>query len=213
MAITAGRMRNMWYPNQIAEYMTPAEVRGVRAGKIALGRDWTYGKEVVETIAGDAAQNPAAHSPSSKSRLDPNALTLDRQIGLFETLVPKTLEFHRQVIVPAQTEPEPKSKGPRTAAEDLLQIRLEEAKKRESTAIYGSVSTQDVYNAIRAVLDINDEASKVLLNEEDIRFSTEQLLVDDASRVKHIGTFAVDVSLKGATAPIRRTVKVLAQET
>jgi hypothetical protein len=47
------------------------------------------------------------------------------------------------------------------------------------------------------------------LTPEDIDFISEG---EERDRVKHLGTFEVDIRVKGATAAVRRTITVKAQE-
>ena len=77
--------------------------------------------------------------------------------------------------------------------------------------IYGSVSLGDVLNSIRAVLSNNDEASRVVLSEEDLHF--EGTAVEGVRSVlKRLGEFTVSIKTKGATQPVIRTVRVLEQK-
>ena len=78
-------------------------------------------------------------------------------------------------------------------------------------AIYGSVSLDDVLNSIRASLSNNDEASRVVLSEEDLVF---QGGVAEGARsvVKRLGEFTVAIRAKGAEESVTRTVRVLEQK-
>lgn len=70
---------------------------------------------------------------------------------------------------------------------------------------------------MKAVLAENEEASKVVFGEEDVRFvdvevegQTERLAETD--RVKHLGEFEVEVRIRGGGAAVKRVVRVVAQE-
>jgi hypothetical protein len=76
-------------------------------------------------------------------------------------------------------------------------------------AIYGSVSTADIASTIRAVLAEDAEGSRIVLGPEDITFAME---TEEKDRVKHLGTFEVDIRVKGAPEAVRRKITVNAQE-
>lgn len=80
-------------------------------------------------------------------------------------------------------------------------------------AIYGSVSTQDVVSAIKAVLASDNESIRVVLGPEDVSFvhATESEGSSDADRVKTLGEFEVAITVKGG-GPVSRLVRVHAQE-
>jgi hypothetical protein len=79
--------------------------------------------------------------------------------------------------------------------------------KAHADAIYGSVSTADVVQTIRGALAHNDEASRVILNEADVEFLSGHE-EDDASRVKQLGVFKIEIRLPGAVESIVRNIRV-----
>jgi hypothetical protein len=53
----------------------------------------------------------------------------------------------------------------------------------------------------------------VLITEDDVRFVEAGSGAEEAGKVvKHVGDFVVEIKVKGIEAPIRRLVKVHAQE-
>lgn len=84
--------------------------------------------------------------------------------------------------------------------------------KSNRTAIYGSVSTSDVALSIKALLAENEEASKVVISDEDVKFIGDVVADEDVGRVKHIGEFQIDIQVKGAATPVRRLVRVLEEK-
>ena len=62
----------------------------------------------------------------------------------------------------------------------------------------------------------NDEAGRVVFGEDEVRFMNvkddEGKDVVEADRVKHTGEYQVEVRVKGTDAPVRRTVRVLAEQ-
>jgi ribosomal protein L9 len=76
------------------------------------------------------------------------------------------------------------------------------------TAIYGSVSTQDVAQYIRETIAYNDEAAQIQLNETNVKI-VDPIEGDDATRIKHLGQYEVEITVKGADLVVRRKVAVL----
>ena len=79
--------------------------------------------------------------------------------------------------------------------------------------IYGSVSTMDISDSVRSILAQDEEAVRIVLGPEDVSIAEE---ADDDNgiepgRIKALGSFAVDIRVKGGEA-IRRTAIVRAQE-
>lgn len=129
---------------------------------------------------------------------------------LLETFVSPTIDFYRQPI-----EQESQSKERRmgaSGAADILTAAAMGSKPKSSNAIYGSVSIADLVSTIRGALAHNDEAARVILNEADIKFlsGNEE---DDASRVKQLGTFKVEILLPGAKTPLVRNIRIRAKQT
>ena len=79
--------------------------------------------------------------------------------------------------------------------------------------IYGSVSTADVSEAVKAILAQHEEGARVVLGSEDNTISgeSEEGSGIEPGRIKALGTFTVDIRVKGGE-PVRRTIIVKAQE-
>lgn len=78
------------------------------------------------------------------------------------------------------------------------------------TSIYGSVTTADVATSLKAVVAAQEEAGgHIAINDEDIRFVGD---VEDPTRVKRLGQFDIEISIKGLLENIVRQVHVLAEE-
>jgi formylmethanofuran dehydrogenase subunit D len=95
-----------------------------------------------------------------------------------------------------------KSKLP-ASVQAMLKASLPEA----PTPIYGSVSTQDVAQFIRDTVAYNDEAAQIQINENNLKF-VNPVDGDDATRIKHLGQYEVEISFKGAETTIRKRVSV-----
>lgn len=223
--ISMGRMRNEWFPRGVAEYVTQPELRTLKLSNTTVERDVEYG---VTDIAAELSKAKAEQENDEYADLrsgftvrkaaEVEKVTPERSIQLLDIFVPKTLDFYRQPIAeePKAPEPEPVEDAfGRGAAAELFaarQKRDEKLKAKEPTGIYGSVSTQDVLAAVRAAMENNDESARVLVTEADIKFVNAGTEVEEAGRVKHVGSFSVEIMIKGAEAGLRRTVRVHAQE-
>jgi len=119
----------------------------------------------------------------SLCRRNANNAQPEQAIRLLEALLPSKLQFHRAAIKPDS----------------------------QDHAIYGSVSTQDIVQSIRSELSYNNEAARVSLAEDDIKFLNLPE-GEDGRRVKRLGRFEVEISQKGTHRKLRRSVIVLGQE-
>lgn len=127
-------------------------------------------------------------------------------------MVPNRLDFYRTKI---EQEPQSSSEdAPSNRAGGLAEAFMAAKGQSQLThpnAIYGSVSLSDVLNSIRATLSNNDEASRVVLSEEDLSF--EGGVAEGARNVvKRLGEFTVSIQVKGATQPVIRNVRILEQK-
>lgn len=222
-----GRMRNEWFPSRTAEYVTQPELRQLRLTNTNMERDVEFG--VVDVAAQVQAASKASQqrqfeeeqtlqaSLTARAALEKERVVPARGMELINIFVPKTMDFFRQPIPEEPTEPEaneePVGKG---AVAELFAARQKrdekQAKSMATQAIYGSVSTADVAAAVRAAMENNDESARVLIAETDIKFVDTDQEVETLGRVKHVGSFPVEIMIKGAEAGLRRTVRVLPQE-
>lgn len=129
---------------------------------------------------------------------------------LINTFVPRTIEFARQAIEQENAGDSPRY-GASNAADILTAAAMASKPKQSANAIYGSVSTADIASTIKSALAHNDEAARVVLSENDIKFVTGHD-EDDSSRVKRMGNFRVEIQVPGAEAPLTRQVRVRARE-
>jgi hypothetical protein len=129
---------------------------------------------------------------------------------LLTTFIPPTIDFARQPIEEDKVQMKPRY-GVSDAADILSQVAMANKHKPAANGIYGSVSTVDIVATIKSALAHNDEAARVILTENDVRF-VEGHVEGDASRVKQLGTFKVEIMVPDADSPIIRTVRVRAKE-
>jgi ribosomal protein L9 len=125
-------------------------------------------------------------------------------------LLPLNIDFYRPPIV--STQPTPQRHSPSIPSTSAVSVAAQEAarpKASQKTSIYGSVTTADIAENIRAVLVEDNVGARVVLTSEDITFVEEG---EEKDRVKHLGVFEIDIRIKGAADNIRRTIKVNAQD-
>jgi len=141
-----------------------------------------------------------------------------RATELISDLLPTVIDFYRVPIPNPSTEKPQETytgnsgRAINTAASDLA-AASEPIPEVAPVAIYGSVSTQDVVSAIKAVLASDNDGVRVVLGPEDVSFvqSTESEGSNDIDRVKVLGEFEIAITAKGGS-PVSRTVRVHAQE-
>ena len=234
MPIARGAMRNSWFPEGVAEYVTAPELKTLRIKNVPMDRDFYFdGAQQATPASADVFSNSKSMSDAelreASAFLKPlpsemKKLTPERSVELVKIFVPPRMDFYRQPIA-EEKKPEPESpveekKRPQFggAAGDLLAARMRQSEKakEESSgprAIYGSVSTNDVLVALRAAMANNDEAARVVLHEDDVKFvNLPEMEGLEAERVKYIGDFIVEIRVRGAEQPVRRVVKIVPQE-
>src|SRR4051812_48977560 len=111
-------------------------------------------------------------------------------LGIF---VPKRLDFTRTAVEVVEEPPAPALPPSSSKAAQILAEVAEKARQKpkdEPRAIYGSVSNADVLTEIRTLLARNDEAARIQLHEDDIKFVTKKE-GEDSKRVKTLGEFEI----------------------
>lgn len=221
--MTRGEMRNRFFPMRVADYVTLPEQRILRAQEVVIERDYGFGRKEEEVAPEPAYVSPEPAALPRRQAPDVEMLSPQRSTELLEIFVGHRLDFYRQPILEevAAEEPEPEQSkreqrrqgSASNAAADLLASRtqvLPEKTAKATGAIYGSVSTHDILVAVRAAIATNDEAARVILTEQDIH------LLDEAAskegKLKMVGDFTVELRLKGSDVPVKRTVRVIPQE-
>jgi len=213
--ISVGQMRNRWFPRHVARYAVGDEVRAIKEGKIHVERDSEFKagvylhqlkleqrrnvKKVVEIAEKEARQVQRA----TVAKRPTEVLTPQRAIDLLHVLLPAKMEFFRTAIEKADQE-QKKSSIPKEVAAILSTANT------GPIPIYGSVSTSDIAINIKELVAYNDEAARVPLSDEDIRFIGLSEL-EEPTRVKHLGDYEIEISIKGTQDRVRRRMQVLAQ--
>lgn len=145
---------------------------------------------------------------------------------IMEASIPSHLIFYRTPIVnpepetPAQEAPIRLRRAASSAAAELEAASepLPKPPKPQLTTVFGSVSTADIAEAMKAALAQTNEGVRVVLGPEDITVLEKALEADgpeetgiEGDRLKALGDFQVEARVKGGEAVVR-TVSVRAQE-
>ena len=223
--VAPGRMRNIWYPGKRAEYVTAAQLRGM--DDVVIERDFTFGMEkeveAQEALKDDTAVEMQLLAVSRVSLGVSLVLTLmdlkpQRATELLDSLVPQYLDFYRPPIRTPEPEQDTTLLRTRTAASqaaaDFAAASAPDPKP-VPISIYGSVSTADIATNIKVALApkvaYDADVGRIVLSAEDIKLSHDDETAEDQERIKTLGDFQVDITVKGGQA-VRRTVRVKAQQ-
>ncbi|KAL9596236.1 MAG: hypothetical protein Q9219_005947 [cf. Caloplaca sp. 3 TL-2023] len=209
--ISPGRMRNTYFPSRKAEYVTAAHMRTMNPKDILVERDHSFGTEA-ERAKKLAAGGQAAGNESVDVRM--KLLTTKRTSELIEALVPPEIIFYRVPIINPEPGPQPQEPlGHSINAIGGEPIPTAPSPQPPITRIFGSVTSADIVDSMRAILAENEQGARVVLSPEEIRIveETNEEKGIEQDRLKALGAYAVEVRLKGMEA-IKRRVVIKAQE-
>ncbi|KUJ07979.1 uncharacterized protein LY89DRAFT_691294 [Mollisia scopiformis] len=222
IGVTAGVMRNIWYPKGMAEYVTAAkqEELGVKKDS-GLERDSTFRSNTeikverqsdMPEVKEEEVLRPPPPIPSlveevyrepQTPQIQLELMSPEKAKSILEDLLPPNLDFYRTTITI------PKKISPSISASAVIASgAARSAKSEESNKIHGSVSTSDIAANLKAILAEDEEGSRVVVSPEQISFVQE---TQDKDRVKQLGVFQIEIKLEGAGNPVRRTIQVNAQ--
>ncbi|KAF4553747.1 Hypothetical protein D9617_6g094790 [Elsinoe fawcettii] len=193
--ISQGHMRNTWSPLSIASYLSPAESRSVVTRNIPVQRDVLFMADALGT-RGMSKRRQAQIDAAVRAGGLISGTTDEEQKGqekvapAVRTVAPKRALELLGVLVPSR-----------------LDFRREV--QDGGRELFGSVSIGDVVEVVRDVLGENEEASRIVVGEEDVKFVEVQ---GDAGRIKTLGQYRVEIGIKGAEGKVSRTVRVLPVE-
>lgn len=205
--VPAGRMRNEFFPRRMAEYTTPALIKELGLEGQTFERDFSFGLKIAQNNkAEDDAIEPTPRAP----RVGLDLLKHDQATEKISKLLPGNIDFFRTPIN-ANTTPVQKRSPSLPASAQLSEAAggNKQAPAEDSKAIYGSVSTSDIAASIRAMLTEDPDAARIVLGPEDISFA---VATEESDRVKRLGTFEVDIKVKGSPKAVRRKITVNAQQ-
>ena len=136
-----------------------------------------------------------------------------------EAALPSHMIFYRSPITDAEPEvseaPAPRrAASPAAAVLDAASEPLKPPKTSLAT-IYGSVSSADIVDSMKAMLSRTEEGARVVLAAEDVKILVPegvepQSIGIEGDRLKALGEFQVEARVKGGEA-VMRIVSVRAQ--
>ncbi|KAI9887334.1 MAG: hypothetical protein M1823_000850 [Watsoniomyces obsoletus] len=194
--VAAGRMRNDWFPRRVAEYVTKVQLRELNMKEASFDRDVTFGmvQEIPETEEEEPMEVPL------------ELLSPERTTELLSQHVPPFMDFYRTPILHAAM-----------PSGELSSTSQSTAQPFERAAIYGSVSTADIANSIKALLANDKEGSRVVLTPENLRFvdvgdnadaSETDGTMAEVDRVKRLGSFNIRIQVHEDRDSIHRLIRV-----
>ena len=150
--------------------------------------------------------------------------------AILSRLLPPSIVFFRTPITVSSPtpvlSPTPKRMSPSLSSGAFLSAAAEAAAKEsiakvqaaqqipvvvptERTGIYGAVTTSDIAADLRAMLAEDKDGQYVSISAENISFVA---LAEEDNRIKHLGTFEIEIRLDNTSEIVRRSIKVNAQE-
>ncbi|KAF2225641.1 hypothetical protein BDZ85DRAFT_69214 [Elsinoe ampelina] len=209
--ISQGHMRNTWHPASIASYISPAERSSIQTRNIPVQRDVLFMAEAMAASGGmskrrqaaiDAAVRAAGGTMTASSPTPGEGEGDAAERGV----VGRGAGGGAQVQVQAV---------PAKRALELMSVlvpgRMDFRRQVQEggRGIFGSVSVGDVVERVRDVLGGNEEASRIVIGEEHVRFVETEA---EGGKVKTLGQFKVEIGVKGAEGTVARTVRVMPAE-
>ncbi|KAI4166137.1 MAG: hypothetical protein LQ342_000023 [Letrouitia transgressa] len=205
--VAAGRMRNIFYPQQKAEYITQVELRALKKKDVVIERDFKFGIE----------QESAASAEDREEvvEIETRLLPSKQATEIISTILPPKLVFYTSPIPNTESEVKPSEPSGRSinAIGGNIEPRSQDELVNKTTRIFGSVTTADIADSIKAMLAQNELGRRVVLGAEAI--STVKRSENDpgveADRLKALGEFDIEIRIKGGDV-VRRAVSVRAQD-
>jgi len=87
VSVARGKMRNIWWPNIMAEYVAASQLKKIPLSERILERDVTFRPDLAET----------------KPKPEIDLLSPTYTVSLLESFLPPTLQFSRPTVAPNET--------------------------------------------------------------------------------------------------------------
>ncbi|ESZ96448.1 hypothetical protein SBOR_3180 [Sclerotinia borealis F-4128] len=203
-------MRNYLYGRGFAVYATPTGSEDVGSRKTVALPDSTFGKGKTRVERAPdqekTIRNPSGIRKLNLQKVESELLSPELSTKLLSDLIPSCIEFYETPISIA-TLPV-KKLSPSLASSSSVSAAAISIAKPEKVSIYGSVSTTDIAVKMKTILAQDSEGKRIVFGPENIKFVQE---TDEQDRVKHLGTFEVDIQLKGFPDSVRKAIRINAQ--
>ncbi|CAK7216725.1 hypothetical protein SBRCBS47491_002925 [Sporothrix bragantina] len=202
LRVERGRMRNFWYPNGMAEYMTSARLAalGVPMADVIANRDPWF-------VAEKDGVPPEDEVDTGRQTMTLRSISAARAATLLETLLPSTLIFYRKPISADNAA----IFGSVSADDVAATLREVLQASGEEDALLMRVEPRDVRFVVPDAAAATPEQQQ---GAEDEQSST-------VDRIKALGRWEVDIVVRGSHSgsaetrnvePVRKTVEVVATQ-
>ncbi|MDI1492969.1 MAG: Fructose-bisphosphate aldolase 1 [Ramalina farinacea] len=232
--VAPGLFRNYWLPKRWASYLS---VSASKPKDIVAERDFSFGAHSKDTITppNDPSQ---ANAPQERKEGNKSVTTAaaraarvspERATEILDEQLPSQILFYRVPITEpssATTTETTPSPNPTTeqrrqhaspaaaalaAASSPTSPPIDVGHSLHAEPIFGSVSTSDIADSIKALLAQDEEGARIVLSAEEVTILTSEG-VEGGDRVKALGEFPIEVKMRGGRDTVRRIVSVTAVE-
>ncbi|KAJ4418554.1 hypothetical protein N0V85_001387 [Neurospora sp. IMI 360204] len=213
--IERGRMRNEWFPKNKAEYMTPARFQELGLTRDAIGE---VDRSFVILSALDAAARPKPEEQKTEKpvpevqipQVKVPDVTPETAHALLSELVPNTLTFHREPVPITIPQPKPAQEpkiSPLIARHAPASTPKTPSTNEAQRAIFGSVSSSDILNQIKALISGHEEASRIVLGPSSVKIVG---LAEDNDRIRHLGRWEIEIAVaRAGSLTVYKSVEIL----
>ncbi|KAA8631856.1 hypothetical protein SMACR_12605 [Sordaria macrospora] len=209
-----GRMRNEWFPKNKAEYMTPARFQELGLTRDAIGEvDRTFvimsaleaaTRKAPEELRMGEEPVPEIQTPQVKVQ----DVTPETAHALLSELIPDTLTFHREPVpipVPQPKLAEEPKISPLIARSAPTPTPQTPSSTKAEGAIFGSVSSTDILNQIKALISGHEDASRIVLRPSSVKIVG---LADGNDRITHLGRWDIEIAVATGLT-VRKSVQIV----
>lgn len=228
--VAPGLFRNYWLPKRWASYLSAS---ASKPKDIVAERDFSFGAHSKDTIT--PPNDPSQASVPQERREGNKSVTTaaaraalvspERALEILDEKLPLQILFYRVPITEpssaatTETTPSPNSTTePRrqhaspaaaalAAASSPASPPVNVGDSLHAEPIFGSVSTGDIADSIKALLAQEEEGARIVLGAEDVTILTGEG-VEGGDRVKALGDFRIEVRVRGGKDTMRRIVSV-----
>ncbi|KAL9101358.1 MAG: hypothetical protein Q9163_003381 [Psora crenata] len=188
-----------------------------KAQEVVAERDFSFGFEPTGDILTEPVRlTERARSVPARTKL----VSSDRASHILESILPSHIIFYRVPVNDPAHDPSPSelaAQQRRGASPAAAALAAASAPAKppvfEAKKIFGSVTTADMAESIKALIGSDEESARVVIGAEDISILGDEVEGSgiEGDRLKALGDFQVEVRVKGGE-PVLRTVSVRSQD-
>lgn len=130
---------------------------------------------------------------------------------MLSELIPNTLTFYREPVPIPISQPKPALEpkiSPLIARHVPASTPETPSIGEARRAIFGSVSSSDILNQIKALVSGHEDASRIVLGPSSVKIVG---LAEDNDRIRHLGRWEIEIAVAraGGLDPVRKSVEIL----